>query len=134
MPSPNSRSASPLRSASRRELHGAIGLQLGFGEEGLQVGLVRTAADHRDLLAFEAVRDCASSHVDVAPRDEARGRTVVGIAEIDPLARLGSHRERRDHGIGAVFGQRLQQRIEAAQLDGALRASALRRSAARARR
>ena len=55
-----------------------------------------------------------------APRDEARRRTVVRIAEVDPLARLRRHRKRRDHRIGAIFGQRLQQGIEAAQLDRAL--------------
>jgi hypothetical protein len=80
---------------------------------------VRGAAHHGDLLALDrlghdvAQRYCAAHH-------EAGGRAIIRIGEVDAQARLGGDRERRDDRVGAVLAERLQQRVEAAQLDRAL--------------
>ncbi len=46
-------------------------MQLGFGEQGLEIGFVRGAGDHRDLLALERFRAHVVDRI-VAPRDTKR--------------------------------------------------------------
>src|SRR5687767_5136685 len=71
-----------------RRLHIRMGLELYLGEEGFEIGFVRGAADHRDLLAFDPLRSDVAQR-GVAPRHETGRRAVIRIREIDALARLG---------------------------------------------
>src|ERR1043165_5240005 len=102
-----------------RQLHGAVRLELGLGEEGFQIRLVRGAGDDRHLLAFDRLRR-GIARLGIAARNETCRRAVVRIREVDALACLRRDRERGDDGIRAVLGERLQQRVEAAQLNRAL--------------
>ena len=79
---------------------------------------MRGAGDDADLLAFE-IFGAHLPHHGVAPRHEAGRRAIIGIGEIDLGAHLRRHRQRSDDGIAAVGGERIDQRLEAAHLDGA---------------
>ena len=79
---------------------------------------MRGAGDHRDLPAFQRLRPHVVMLASLA-RHEARRRAVIGIAEIDALAHLRRLGDRGDHRVALVLVERVDQRIEAAHLDGA---------------
>ena len=93
-------------------------MQFGVGEESLEIGLVRGACDHADLLALEIFRAHLGYH-GVAPRHESRRRPIIRIGEVHPLAQFRRHRQRGDDGVAAVAGERVHQRLEAPHLDRA---------------
>ena len=118
MPSPNSRSTSLLRSAARAASALAIGPHLGLGEHLLEKGFVRRAGDDGDLLALDQFRQHVADRA-VGARHETRRRAVIGIGEIGAAAGFRGRRDRGDHRVAPIVVERVEQRIEAARLDGA---------------
>ena len=101
-----------------RGIRRRIGLKLHFREQRLEIGLVRGAGDHGDLLSLQQL-GAQIGGGRVAPDHKTRRHAIIGIGEIEDLSRLRRHRDRGDQRVAAIFRQSRHECIEAAHLDGA---------------
>ena len=85
---------------------------------GREIGFVRGAGDHADLLSDKGRGRGVLQRALLAHR-EARGRLVIGLGEIDLLAQRGGGGERGDQRVALSRLQRIDQRVPAARLDRA---------------
>src|SRR5262245_5872879 len=92
-----------------------IKTQLGFREEGLEIGFMGSACDNPDFFPFESFRANVFDRTVAARHKSCRG-AVIGIAEIEPRAHLGRRRDRGNNGIAVLAVARSDQCIELTHL------------------